>query len=69
MINFSHELSKSIRLSLDNLCPEQWTKTIYFNDYINHVLSLTQIYHLEIHAKIFCNKLMEILHLLPDIIT
>ncbi|CAF3773086.1 unnamed protein product [Rotaria sordida] len=69
MINSFDELSKSIRLSLDDLCPEQWTKTIYLNDYINHTLTLTQIYHLEIHEKIFCDKLIEILHLLPNIIT
>ncbi|CAF1093101.1 unnamed protein product [Rotaria sordida] len=69
IINSSGELSKSIRLRLDEVCPEQWTKTIYLNDYINHVLCLTHIYHLEIRAKIFCDKLMEILHLLPDVIT
>ncbi|CAF4138930.1 unnamed protein product [Rotaria sordida] len=69
IINSSDELSKSIRLRLDEVCPEQWTKTIYLNDYINHVLCLTHIYHLEIRAKIFCDKLMEILHLLPDVIT
>ncbi|CAF0897618.1 unnamed protein product [Rotaria sordida] len=69
MINSSDKLSKSIRLSLDDLYPEQSTKTIYLNDYINYALTLAQIYHLEIHAKIFCNKLMEILHLLPDVIT
>ncbi|CAF4821567.1 unnamed protein product, partial [Rotaria sp. Silwood2] len=69
MINSSDDLSKSIRLRLDDLCPEKWTKTIYLNDYINYTLTLTQIHHLEIHAKIFCDKLMEILHLLPDIIT
>ncbi|CAF4687128.1 unnamed protein product [Rotaria sp. Silwood1] len=44
-------------------------KAIYLNDCINHALTLTRIYHLEIHAKIFCDKLMEILHLLPDVIT
>ncbi|CAF4217004.1 unnamed protein product [Rotaria sp. Silwood2] len=69
MINSSDDLSKSIRLRLDDLCPEKWTKTIYLNDYINYALTLTQIHHLEIHAKICCDKLMEILHLLPDIIT
>ncbi|CAF3964278.1 unnamed protein product [Rotaria sordida] len=69
MINSSDQLSKSIRLSLDDVCPEQWTKTIFINDYINHVLTLTQIYHLEIHKKIFTDKLMEILRLLPGITT
>ncbi|CAF4405095.1 unnamed protein product, partial [Rotaria sordida] len=47
MINSSDKLSKSIRLSLDDLYPEQSTKTIYLNDYINYALTLTQIYHLE----------------------
>ncbi|CAF1475745.1 unnamed protein product [Rotaria sordida] len=69
MINSSDQLSKSIRLSLDDVCPEQWTKTIFINDYINHVLTLTQIYHLEIHKKIFTDKLMEILRLLPGVTT
>ncbi|CAF1407481.1 unnamed protein product [Rotaria sordida] len=69
MINTSDQLSKSIRLSLDEVCPEQWTKTIFINDYINHALALTQIYHLEIYAKIFTDKLMEILRLLPGVTT
>jgi hypothetical protein len=69
MINSSDQLSKSIRLSLDEVCPERWTKTIFIDDYINHALNVTQIYHLEIHAKIFTDKLMEILHLLPEVNT
>ncbi|CAF3997757.1 unnamed protein product [Rotaria sp. Silwood1] len=52
MMNSSDELSKSIRLRLDDLCPEQWTKTIHLNDYIHHALTLTQIYHLEIQEKV-----------------
>ncbi|CAF3611719.1 unnamed protein product [Rotaria sp. Silwood1] len=69
MINSSDQLSKSIRLSLDEICPERWTKTIFINDSINHALTVTQIYQLEIHAKIFRDKLMEILHLLPEVNT
>ncbi|CAF1363935.1 unnamed protein product [Rotaria sordida] len=69
MINSSDQLSKSIRLSLDEVRPEQWTKTIFIDDYINHILTVTQIYHLEIHVKIFTDKLMEILHLLSEIKT
>ncbi|CAF1208570.1 unnamed protein product [Rotaria sp. Silwood1] len=69
MINSSDQLSKSIRLSLDEVCPERWTKTMFIHDYINHVLTLTQIYHLEIHKKIFTDKLMEILRLLPGVTT
>ncbi|CAF4174433.1 unnamed protein product [Rotaria sordida] len=69
MINFSNQLSKSIRLSLDEVCPEQWLKTIFIDDFINHALTITQIYHLEIHTKIFSSKLMEILHLLPEVNT
>ncbi len=69
MKNSSDELSKSIRLSLDKASPERWTKTIFISDYINHALPVTQIYQLEIHAKIFSDKLMEILHLLPEVNT
>ncbi|CAF2519258.1 unnamed protein product [Rotaria sp. Silwood2] len=69
MINSSDQLSKSIRLSLDEICPERWTKTIFINDYINYALTVTKIYQLEIHAKIFSDKLMEILHLLPEVNT
>ncbi|CAF4317477.1 unnamed protein product, partial [Rotaria sordida] len=57
------------RLSLDEVCPEQWLKTIFIDDFINHALTVTQIYYLEIHTKIFSSKLMEILHLLPEVNT
>ncbi|CAF2147908.1 unnamed protein product, partial [Rotaria magnacalcarata] len=69
MINASDQLSKSIRLSLDETCPEQWTKTIFIEDYIRHALNLTQIYHLEINAQIVSGKLMKILRLLPEVNT
>ncbi|CAF2103335.1 unnamed protein product [Rotaria magnacalcarata] len=69
MINGSDQLSKSIRLSLDETCPERWTKTIFIEDYIRHALNLTQIYHLEINAQIFSGKLMKILRLLPEVNT
>ncbi|CAF1332431.1 unnamed protein product [Rotaria sordida] len=69
LINSSDELSKSIRLSLYEICLERWAKTIFINDYINHALNVTQIYQLEIDTKIFSNQLMEILRLLPEVNT
>ena len=44
MNNSSDQLSKSSQLSLDEVCPERWTKTIFISDYINHALTGTQIY-------------------------
>ncbi len=52
---------------LDDGCPEKWTKSIFIDTFINHALSVTQIYHLEAQTEITIRKLNEILTLLPDV--
>ncbi len=66
MIN---EYSKSVRLIIEDLYPEQFFKTLSINSYINHVLTVTKIYHLEIQENICFCKLCEILSLLPELDT
>jgi len=61
------QLSKAIQLIIDDGCPERWSKSIFIDTYINHALTLTRIYHLEIQTKIDIGKLNEILYLLPDV--
>ena len=60
-------MSKSIRLIIDNPYPERWCESIFINQYINHALTVTQIYHLEIQTQISVSKLIEILHVLPEV--
>jgi hypothetical protein len=67
MKNSFDQLSKSTRLTIDNACPEQWTKTKSLSDYINHALTVTQIYHLTLPIKILSGALSEILRLLPGV--
>ncbi len=53
------------------------TITYIFNDeppdilltYVKRVLNITQIYHLDIRQGISIDRLMQIIHLLPDLIT
>ena len=60
-------MSKSIRLIIDNPYPEKYCESIFINHYINHALTVTRIYHLEIRTQISISKLNEILCLLPEV--
>ncbi|CAF4216450.1 unnamed protein product, partial [Adineta steineri] len=44
-------------------------KPFTINQYLNHILNITQIFHLEIQETISLNKLSQILLLLPDLQT
>ncbi|CAF4206710.1 unnamed protein product, partial [Rotaria sordida] len=61
--------SKPIRLIIKDVSPEKWFKTLSINQYIDHVLAVTKIYHLEIQETICFNKLCEILYNLPELDT
>ncbi|CAF1396806.1 unnamed protein product [Rotaria sp. Silwood1] len=61
--------SKPIRLIIKDVSPEKWFKALSINQYIDHVLAVTKIYHLEIQETICFNKLCEILYNLPELDT
>ncbi|CAF0840070.1 unnamed protein product [Adineta steineri] len=61
------KLSKSIRLIIDNPYLEKWYRPIFLNQSINHALTVTQIYHLEIRTQLSIIILNEILHMLPEV--
>lgn len=62
-----NQYSKSTRLIIADVSPEKWFKTLSIDQYINHILTVTKIYHLEIQDEISFNKLSQILCLLPEL--
>jgi hypothetical protein len=54
---------------MEDVSPEKYFKTLSIHQYINHILTVTKIYHLEIPKKICYNKLSEILDLFPELDT
>ncbi|CAF4073921.1 unnamed protein product, partial [Rotaria sp. Silwood1] len=66
-INSSIEHSKSTQLTIKYVYSGE-PPDILLNQ-VKHVLNLTQIYHLNIEQEISINRLMQIIHLLPDLIT
>ncbi|CAF0794451.1 unnamed protein product [Adineta steineri] len=61
-----NDYSKLVHLIIEDDDP---VKPFTINQYLNHILNLTQIFHLEIHEIISLNKLSQILLLLPDLQT
>ena len=66
-MNSTDQLLKSTQLTLDRVESEEAMDTILINDCINHALRVTQIYHIETYLPLVCDKLIEILHLLPEV--
>jgi len=65
IINSSIQLSKSARLTLMYFPSEEY---LHFSKIINNrILTVAQIYHLQIHNKIFVGKLIEILFSLLEL--
>ncbi|CAF0833965.1 unnamed protein product [Rotaria sordida] len=64
-----NQYSKLIRLIIKDVSPEKWFKTLSINQYIDHILTVTKIYHLEIQETICFSKLCEILYNLPELDT
>ena len=52
---------------IEDVYPENWIKTLTINPYINYILTVTKIYHLEIQEHICFCKLIEILSLSPEL--
>ncbi|CAF3289079.1 unnamed protein product [Rotaria socialis] len=61
------EWSKSMRLVLSDAYQEEWCKSLTVKNYIHHVLTVTQIYHLYIYFQISIDKLSNILQMLPEL--
>ncbi|CAF3031028.1 unnamed protein product [Rotaria socialis] len=66
-MNSFDEWSKSMRLVLSDACQEEWCKSLTVKDYIHHVLTVTQIYHLYIYFQISIDKLTNVLQMLPKL--
>ncbi|CAF1359208.1 unnamed protein product [Adineta steineri] len=66
-INSSHEHSKSTQLTIKYVYTDE--PVFFLLDQIKRVLNFTQIYHLNIEQQITEERLMQIIHLLPDLIT
>ncbi|CAF2851047.1 unnamed protein product, partial [Rotaria sp. Silwood2] len=67
MINSCDQLSKFMRLILVNKSSEGWPNSLAINKYISHVLTVTQIHHMETQEHFFIGKLREILDLLSEL--
>jgi hypothetical protein len=65
--NSSHEYSKSTQLTIKYVYSSE-PPDILLNQ-IKRILNFTQIYHLNIEQKIADETLMQIIHLLPDLIS
>ncbi|CAF4426509.1 unnamed protein product, partial [Adineta steineri] len=61
-----NDYSKLVHLIIEDDDP---VKPFTINQYLNHILNITQIFHLEIQETISLNKLSQILLLLPDLQT
>ncbi|CAF1354529.1 unnamed protein product [Adineta steineri] len=61
-----NDYSKLVHLIIEDDDP---VKPFTINQYLNHILNITQIFHLEIQEIISLNKLSQILLLLPDLQT
>ncbi|CAF4534293.1 unnamed protein product [Rotaria magnacalcarata] len=66
-MNSFDEWSKSMRLVLSYAYQEKWCKSLTVKDYIRHVLTVTQIYHLDIACRIIIDKLSNVLQMLPKL--
>ena len=66
-INSSIEHSKSTQLTIKYVYSDEPPDILLGQ--INRVLNITQIYHLNIEQNISAERLMQIIHLLPDIIS
>ncbi|CAF4240070.1 unnamed protein product [Rotaria socialis] len=66
-MNSFDEWSKSMRLVLSDAYQEQWCKSLTVKDYIHHVLTVTQIYHLNITCQISIDNLSNVLQMLPKL--
>ncbi|UJR11600.1 hypothetical protein I4U23_015782 [Adineta vaga] len=62
-----YEFTKSKQLILSNIYQEAFHQTLTILDYLEHILPVMQIDHLDIQQQIFIVKLGEILNLLPDL--
>ncbi|CAF2673102.1 unnamed protein product [Rotaria sp. Silwood2] len=69
MINSCDQLSKFMRLILVNKSSEGWPNSLAINKYISHVLTVTQIHHMETQEHFSIGKLREILDLLSELDT
>ncbi|CAF3374801.1 unnamed protein product [Rotaria socialis] len=66
-MNSFDEWSKSMRLVLSDAYQERWCKSLTVKNYIHHVLTVTQIYHLDITCQISIDKLSNVLQMLPKL--
>jgi hypothetical protein len=64
MINSSHELSKSMRIIFLTIRYDGTLKQI-----ISHISSVAEIYHLQIYEEVYTDMFIEILDLLPELIS
>lgn len=66
-MNSFDEWSKSMRLVLSDAYQERWCESLTVKDYIHHVLTVTQIYHLDVTCQISIDKLSNVLQMLPKL--